>query len=216
MIAHWDIIQKSADWYRIRYGKIGGSTAKQLFVDSDTLLDEILACQLEPFEIPEDSYESSAMARGNELEPHERLKLSEYTGLEFLECGWLQSSTSQIMGVSPDGITQDLRVSCEIKCPSSKKHISYLRGKVLPLDHVHQCVQYFAVNPLLENHYFMSFRPECRFDMFVFEMNRYTVVNLGTKAKPVNKTIKDWVEIYLKRAAEIEANIPIEIKALEF
>ena len=69
MIRYDDIIQQSAEWLEIKYGKIGGSTSKGLRVKTDTLMLKLLACRCEDFELEEDGYQSSDMQRGNELEP---------------------------------------------------------------------------------------------------------------------------------------------------
>ena len=50
MIARTDIVQGTAEWHQVRYGKIGGSLCKGLFVKSDTLLIEILSKLTEDFE----------------------------------------------------------------------------------------------------------------------------------------------------------------------
>lgn len=216
MIAHWDIIQGTEDWHKIRYGKIGGSTSKGLLVDSDTLLDEILSSRLEAFELDDDSYVNSDMARGNELEPLARQRVSEYTGLDFLECGWLQCEDVSILGISPDGITKDLRFACEIKCPSAKKHTNTIRAGVTPLDHVNQVVHNFTVNPTLEVLYFVSFRPESKYPLFVTKTDRETKINLGTKAKPVIKTVNEWVAIIRGKAIELETKANNALLQLEF
>lgn len=216
MIAHWDIVQGSLDWHRIRYGKIGGTLCKGLFVDSDTLLDDIISSMLEPFECEEDSYVSSDMQRGNDLEPYARVKLGEYLGVEFKECGWFQCEQNQIIGISPDGITEDLSHACEIKCPSRKVHTATLRGKIIPLSHNFQVVHNFVVNPRLERLTFGSFRPECKHDLFVKTVTILDLINLGTKAKPIHKSIGEWAEIARKNADELLNNALIEIERLSF
>ncbi|MEG7750696.1 YqaJ viral recombinase family protein, partial [Listeria monocytogenes] len=70
----------------------------------------------EDFEFEADTFESDAMQRGNDLEPFAREYLNKYTGLEFKQTGWLQSEENELLGISPDGITDCNRFSCEIKC----------------------------------------------------------------------------------------------------
>lgn len=213
---HWSIQQGSLEWYKIRYGKVGGSTSKGLMIDSDTLLDELISARLEDFEVDEDPFMNSAMERGNDYEPMARKALAEYTGYDFLECGWLQSTEIPLIGISPDGITQDLKVACEIKCPGRKKHVAILRGKILPLEYSHQIVHNFTVNRNLEKMFFCSFRPECKHQMFVKEVGLHTEVNLGTKAKPKIKTVNTWSAELRGLARNLQDKIDSEIKALEF
>lgn len=215
MIAHWNIKQGTEEWHQIRWGKIGGTTSKGLFVKSDTLLDELLSEITEHFEL-EDSFESADMVRGFELEPLARQEVSLYIGCELLECGWLQCEEIPLLGISPDGITSDMTISAETKCPARKKHMSTIRTNEIPLDNLHQCVHYFTVNPHLEKHYFASFRPEAIKPLFVKELTRQSEVNLGTKAKPVVKTISEWVSLAKTNAINLETEIYNEIIKLQF
>lgn len=216
MKAYWDIVQGTEEWHRIRYGKIGGSTSKGLLTDTDTLLDEILATQLEPFELEDDLYASKEMQRGNELEPLARLNLSQYTNIPFIECGWLESEEIPLLGISPDGITKDFKVACEIKCPGAKKHTNTLRNGIIPLDHINQIVHNFTVNDQLEIIYFCSFRPESKYPLFVRNATRGTLVNLGTKSKPVVKPISEWVGIIQAKVIELQNKVDHVLELLTF
>jgi len=190
MKVYKEIEQGSLEWHKIRYGKVGGSTSKQLHVKSDTLLNELVSCRLEPFdEDYEEGFKSAAMERGNELEPEARAALEVATGLKFEQFGWLEMDKCEIMGISPDGLTADLKVGCELKCPSRAVHVRYVREGVLPSDYVDQIIQFFAVNQKLESVWFASFRPECDVPLFKIKLNRSSEVNVGTKARPVTKSI---------------------------
>ena len=216
MIARYDIEQHSEEWHKERYGKVGGTLSKGLFVKSDTLLEEVLSELCEEFDLQE-NYQSYDMIRGSELEPEGRKSLSEYLGIELKEVGWLQCEENEYLGISPDGITECETISAEIKCPNSKKHLSTIRLNEIPSDNIHQCLHYFTVNPKLEKHYFLSFRPENIYKpMFVKELTRDSLVNLGTKAKPILKTISEWVEIAKLEALELKKQIEIELNKLKF
>lgn len=216
MKAYFDIIQGTEEWHEIRYGKIGGTSSKQLMIDSNSLIEEILSTRLEPFEPLLDVFESYDMQRGTELEPMAREELSKYTGIDFLECGWLESETHHMLGISPDGISADFKASCEIKCPARKKHTANLRCNGIPAEYLPQCVHNFTVNPDLEVHYFLSFRPENKYRMFVKKMTRSSLVDLGTKSKPVVKTVSEWVDIAKSKHDLLDVIINEELKRLEF
>lgn len=216
MIAHWNIQQGSIEWFQIRYGKIGGSTSKGLQVESDTLLDELLSCRLEPFELDDDPYSNQAMDRGNDYEPLARQRLSEYTGIDFKECGWLQSESIPLIGISPDGLTESLKIACEIKCPGKKKHTNTLRNGILPLDHTHQALHNFTVNRNLEQLFFLSFRPEAKHPMFVNEITPDSLINLGTPSRTMIKPVKEWVILMRERAIKLQSRIDYELQQLEF
>lgn len=215
MIVRKDIIQNTPEWFQIKWGKIGGSTSKGLFVNSDTLLDEILSELTEDFQMEEDGYVSKEMQSGIDLEPFARKQLSKFTGIEFEEAGWLQCEEISILGISPDMISIDETVTGEVKCPSRKRHISTVRCREIPSDNIHQCLHYFTVNPKLERHYFCSFRPECLYPLFVKEITRKSLIDLGTKSKPNIKTVKEWVAIAKQNAYILEAQLQEALKQLE-
>ena len=216
MKKYTEIIQGTEEWQILRHGKIGGSTSKELFVSSNTLLYQILSETIEPY-VFEETYTTDAMDRGVELEPFARKNLSQYIGVELQQCGWLECEEIPILGISPDGISEDETISAEIKCPQAKKHTQTICEGEIPLDNIHQCLHYFTVNPKLKKHYFCSFRPENKLKpMFVKELTRETLINVGTKAKPVVKPVFEWVAIAKKNAIELQENIKKEIEKLKF
>lgn len=209
-----DIVQGTEDWFRLKYGKVGGSTSKGLFTPSDTLLMELLAANTEPFQMNEDDYISGDMQRGIELEPLHKSEIEKYAGVKFNVPGWLLSDQCTLIGISPDGISEDLTVSWEGKAPSAKKHISTVYCKEIPNDNIHQCLHYFTVNPKLERHYFSSFRPESMCPLWPKLITRDSLIDLGTKAKPVVKTVNEWVKIAMFNALELEANLSVALKQI--
>jgi len=216
MIARYDIIQHSEEWHRVRFGKIGGTLSKGLFIKSDTLLEDVLSELVEDFDLQE-SFQSYDMIRGNELEPEARKALNAYLGIELKEVGWLQCEEISLLGISPDGITECETISAEIKCPAAKKHLKTILSNEIPSDNIHQCLHYFTVNPKLEKHYFCSYRPENNFkSIFVKELNRDSLIDLGTKAKPVIKPISEWVSIAKKEAIILQEQINEKLEQLKF
>jgi len=186
------MIQGSEEWLRTRWGKVGGSRAKGLFIDSETLLTELVAEHIEEFEL-EDEYESADMIRGNELEPLARQFAEEYLGLKFNTPAWIQSTECEIIGISPDGLTEDGLDALEIKCPARKKHTATILSGEVPSDNIRQVIHYFTVCPELQRVHFVSFRPECTVKrLFVKTVNRSDSIALGTKAKPIVKTVGEW------------------------
>lgn len=216
MIPHFQITQGQDEWHKLRYGKIGGTRSKGLHVKSDTLFYEVLSELAEKYETDFDEYISPAMLRGMSLEPDARRELSKYTGIDFLECGWLQCEENELLGISPDGINKELTVCCEIKCPESVKHTRTIDTNKTPSDNLHQVLHYFTVNPLLEYCYFCSYRPESIKKIFVERFNRNSKVDLGTKAKPVVKTIQEWVNVSHVEAAILKIQLSQAILNLQF
>jgi hypothetical protein len=215
MIVRKDIIQGTPEWLELKWGKIGGSTSKGLFIASDTLLYEVLAELTEDFQIEADPYMSPMMLNGVNREPLARAEMSKFVGIEFQEVGWLQCEEIPLLGISPDGITEDETITCEVKCPGAKKHIQTVHTREIPSDNIHQCLHYFTINPKLVKHYFGSFRPESAYPLFVKELTLDSIIDLGTKAKPNCKTIREWVQIAKKNACELQVNLEIALKNME-
>jgi hypothetical protein len=236
MEIRYDIVQRTAEWHQIKWGKIGGTLSDGLFKNTDTLLIKLLAEHCEEFEMDEDGYYSADMMRGIELEPQAKAQLEIYTGLTFLDAGWIQSSENPLLGISPDGITKDETVMCEIKCPARVKHTRTILEDRIPDDHLEQLIHAFTVNPKLEKLYFCSFRPESIKPLFVKELNRMSLVDLGwTKTieieqrgvkgqliKPKIKkvadirSVREWVEIAKTEALRLELLIKEKIEELKF
>jgi hypothetical protein len=211
---YFDLEQGSYEWHEMRYAKIGGTSAKGLFVKSDNLKLQILSELTEDYQL-EDIYVSDAMLRGKELEPEARNELSEITGVQFLECGWIQSDY-KFIGISPDGISPDKKIQCELKCPEAKKHISTLLSKEIPLDNIHQCIHAFTVNKDLEEFYFMSYRPESIKSSFIKKLTRESEINIGTEARPKLVTISQAVSEAIQNYELVEKQITEDLLKLNF
>lgn len=215
MKIYHNIEQGSTEWYELRHGKIGGTRSKQLFVKSDTLLIELLSEITEPYDEDYESYKSDAMENGQFLEPQARIELQKYTGVEFLEVGWIQSD-NELLGVSPDGISKCATIGCEIKCPEAKRHIKTCLSGEIPLDNINQCIHNFAVNPKLEVFYFVSYRPESIKSLFVKKLTRESLVNIGTEAKQNIQPIGVVVDMIYKETEKLQLKIKESINKLKF
>jgi putative phage-type endonuclease len=195
MKAHFEIEQRTPEWHAIRWGKVGGTRAKGLLGKSGTLTRDILSEQLEEYDqTAEDSgFTNQAMQRGIDLEPHAREYLSATIGVELLDCGWIQGD-NPLIGISPDGISADYTVMCEMKCPQKEAYTELLMTDEIDTDYLCQIIHAFLVNEKLERHYFIAYRPESIKHAFIKEFTKDSMVDLGTKAKPVTKTVSQWVE----------------------
>jgi|TARA_R110000824_G_scaffold112560_3_gene261850 hypothetical protein len=214
MIVHEKLDQKSLEWFEVKWGKIGGTLSKGLHTKGDTLFIDLLSQHIEEFE-PSDSWENEHTKRGNDLEPFAIEYLEKYTGYKFKQFGWLQSEENELLGISPDGLIEDLTIACETKCFARKKHTEILLTREIPLDNIHQLVHYFTVNPKLEELYFCAFRPEA-VTSFVKRLTLNSEVNIGTKAKPRMFTIKEVVELSKSAADNLLDRINISKGKLNF
>lgn len=235
MINYKDIDQSTPEWLKLKWGKIGGTLSKGLFVDSDTLFIDLLSQYIESFDDDEEGYMNDAMIRGKELEPRALEYISQYTGIQFQNSGWLQSEESKLLGVSPDGISECEEYGAEAKCLSRKEHTAILVENKTPKEKIPQIVEYFAVNPKFKKVWFIAYRPES-IKPFIEEFTRESVVDMGWKKKievevigakgmPIKpkietvtdwRTIDEWTKIAIERANKLEVRIEEKIKQLKF
>jgi len=157
MIIH-DIEQGSYEWFELRNGMVTSSRLPRVFkADYLSVIDELISEQLSG--TWEDSgFVNDAMQRGIDLEP---IALQEYeaiTGVQIVRGGFIQSSEFPLLGYSPDGRVGNIG-GVEVKCPSSKKHIQYLRQQQVPNDYKWQVLISFLINPSIEWYDFMSYDP---------------------------------------------------------
>lgn len=128
------ILQGTADWFEQRRGKVtasriadlmaktksGYSTSRQNYLMQ--LLCERLTGKVE------ESYQSDAMKRGNELEGEARNWYQLETGEVVEQIGFIDHPRIAFAGASPDGLVgKDGLI--EIKCPNTATHIGTLRTK---------------------------------------------------------------------------------------
>ena len=104
----------------------------------------------------------------------------------------------------------------EIKCPEAKEHIRACLANEIPLKHIDQCIHNFLVNTELKEFYFMSYRPEAIKPMFVKKLTRESLVNVGTDAKTVFKTISEQVELLKIEVDKLQVKIKESINKLKF
>lgn len=136
-----DVQQGSQDWLKARAG-----------IPTASSFDLIITSKGEPSKqrqkylyklagekiagIPEESYKSVQMARGNELEEEARKFYQFVTGNLVSTVGLCLSDCGSY-GASPDGMIGD-KGSLEIKCPSMAVHVEYLLNGKVPTDHYQQ------------------------------------------------------------------------------
>jgi hypothetical protein len=84
---------------------------------------------------PAQHFETDAMVRGTELEPHARDWYSFATGRDVQRVGFIRSDCGR-WGCSPDGLMPDRGL--EIKCPLLATFLDIAESRALPDDHAMQ------------------------------------------------------------------------------
>ncbi|MCK5341852.1 MAG: YqaJ viral recombinase family protein [Candidatus Heimdallarchaeota archaeon] len=153
-----DIIQRSPEWYDIRRGKIGGTGMSKVMGSKwkDFIFD-LIAQNVSPW-FEEDPYLSEDMQRGIELEPEAREAYEKETGNKVTEYGYVQHESIELLGMSPDGFTQNNTIGIEIKCPRVKGHLMNIFNNSIPASDKWQIVSYFLMGAT-EVHY-VSYCPD--------------------------------------------------------
>ncbi len=155
------------------------------------------------------------MQRGIDLEPSAIQFVEQYTGYKCEEFGFIESEQCEILGISPDGLTSDMKVATEVKCLSAAKHTKAIIEQEVPLEYVYQCIHYFTVIEGLEKLYFCCYRPES-VKNFIIELTPESIVNIGTKARPKPISIQDATLVSLSEAIKLNDRIKETIEQINF
>ena len=158
--------QGSDEWFEIRCGRITGSRAKEVFKsDNSSFIDLLISEKLT--DTIESSFTSGAMQWGLDNEEPARNRYSDETGNQVHEVGICLNDKLDFLGLSPDGLVyKDENAkenepigAVEIKCPSSKVHVKYIRNGGIPKEYIYQIQMYFIVCETIEWLDFVSYDP---------------------------------------------------------
>lgn len=156
-----NVEQRSKEWFEARLGVITGSRAKNIFRSNNlSFLDELIAERMTG--IIEESFTSRAMEHGILFEPEALKTYNERTNSNAQEVGFCIHDNYDWLAVSPDALIFEDNIAVggvEIKCPSSKKHVEYIRQNKIPNEYKHQVLHYFIVIETLEFLDFVSYDP---------------------------------------------------------
>jgi len=153
--------QGSPAWHQLRYAMVSGTRLKSAVGSpavQKTLMNELIAAKMTEPQIIE--LNTPAVERGIALEPFAIKALSEQTGVDFENTGMLVSQKIKGFGFSPDGVVLKdgvLESGCEVKCPSSKKHVEYLLADDIPKEYYHQVMCPFLISDDVECWFFASY-----------------------------------------------------------
>lgn len=159
-----DLQQRSQEWFEARLGVITGSRAKNIFRSNNlSFIDELIAERMTQQQ--EESFTSKAMEHGILFEPEALKSYNEHTKNSAQEVGFCVHDKYDWLAISPDALIfrDNIAVGAvEIKCPSSKKHIEYIRQNKIPNEYKHQIFHYFIVIDTLQYLDFVSYDPRNR------------------------------------------------------
>ena len=153
--------QGSDEWLRSRCGFITASNFSKLVTtqgakskQADTYLNAVIAEREVP--IPIDTYKSSAMQEGNDLEDQARSTFELLHDVSIKQVGMIALDDHDV-GCSPDGLWADTGI--EIKCPERHTHTGYRLDGGLPSEYFQQ-VQGTMWVLGLDYYWFYSYNPD--------------------------------------------------------
>jgi exodeoxyribonuclease (lambda-induced) len=171
--------QRSEEWYLLRLGKITGTKMKSLMSKEwKSIIDEVVSEILT--QKTEEAYVNKNMQWGIDNEDFAVYEYEKKFFVETTSCGFCLSTKYKYLGLSPDGWV-GYNGAIEVKCPSSKTHVKYIREDKIPTEYVWQIVNYFIVNENLEWLDFVSFDP--RFEHSKLWVKRVNREDLEEKIK---------------------------------
>ncbi len=136
--------QRSPEWFQARLGRLTGSRAGDMLASiksgeaaarRDYRLQ--LVCERLTGAMQEDAFVSKDMLRGVEKEPEAFSAYEALTGQVVQRSGFL-THVEHMMGCSLDGHLDGFTGIIELKVPRSATHLRYLRGGVMPPEHLPQ------------------------------------------------------------------------------
>ena len=129
------MIQGSDEWFQFRLGKVSASRVADIMAKtksgpaaSRVNYQMELLCQRLTGE-REESFVSTAMQRGTDLEPIARSAYEVATGIMVQETGAHTHPTISNFIASPDGLCGDDGL-VEIKCMNTANHVDFIRRKI--------------------------------------------------------------------------------------
>lgn len=144
-----DLVQGTPEWLAARAGSIGASSIADALAKTKTgwgasranlrsrLATERLTGK------PAETFTSSAMQRGIDLEPQARDMYSLHTGFDVREVGIVLHPEIRFSHCSPDGLCNDNGM-VEIKCCGSARHFELLSDSKPEDKYIKQCLWQMA------------------------------------------------------------------------
>jgi len=157
--------QGTDEWLNSRLWKITWTKLKEVMKSNNLwLMDELIAEKLTAEW--KENITSKAMERWTDEEPRALKKYMQQTWTTVDEIWFCISDEFDYLGLSPDWLINYWTKKepfyykwIEIKCPSSAKHIEYIRINRIPNEYKYQVINYFIVNEDMWELDFASYDP---------------------------------------------------------
>ena len=201
--------QGSDEWHALRCGMPTASDFGQIVTpvkgepskSADKYIDQLIAGRIIGLPSNSGAYTSRAMDVGAATEPEARQWYIEHEtdifGADKVEQVGFITTDDKSSGCSPDGLRYPngtLEWGLEIKCPTLKTHIGWLRADLLPPDHKCQVHGGMVVTGL-DAWEFLSYVPNVPALLIRVERDEFTEKLADAVAEFVDKLADAWAEI---------------------
>ncbi len=160
-IYHFDIVQGTPEWDKIRAGKFSASKAAVIMggLDTQGLKDYLGELAWGRVFGPTDSgFKSEAMKRGNLVEPESREWYALTKDVLVEECGFVEHGSIPNLGWSPDGLFNKRRNGIEAKNPLHKAWMAVEETRKVPAEYRWQ-VKFACLVGALDGLDFVCYHP---------------------------------------------------------
>lgn len=200
-IYHYDIEQRSPEWYAIRLGRLTGSDFHTFLGNSETKKNKLLqkACEKITGKIEEEHYISPDMQRGIDLEDEAVFLYEMQTGKEVKKVGFIE--LDEFCGCSPDGLVDEDGI-VECKAPKDSVFVKQvIEDKIKP--------EYYTQ---IQYNLYISDRKWCdylaynkNFKLFIkrFERDDEYIEKIKHAKEESVETIKENIEKFNKRILNV-------------
>jgi len=202
MITHYDIEQRTPEWFAVRLGKVTSSCMADVLAKgrgnqpSKTrhnymvrLIAERLSGQ------PQPTYCNGAMEWGIQTEPAAREAYEADTMTVVQQVGFVE--LNEYVGCSPDGFVGDDGL-IEIKCGNTTTHLNWILENRMPPEYINQ----------VQSQLFITGRKYCHFISFDprLTVRPYWMIEVKRDENKITE-IKEGVEKFTAEMLELEKKI---------
>ncbi|MFK3647946.1 lambda-exonuclease family protein [Lysobacter enzymogenes] len=197
-LIHREIEQHSPEWYAIKAGKWSASSAAIIMGGLDTsglasLIQDIAWERV--FGPTAGGFKSSAMERGNELEPEARAWFCQERSVEIEQVGFVLHATLPNVGWSPDGLyAGNARRAIEAKCPLHKAWMSCKKQGKVPAEYRWQTRWAMWVGQL-DGLEFLAYHPQAGGLVIDCEVTDDERAQMEERVALLEPKVQQWIEV---------------------
>lgn len=190
------------EWLSARAGKVTGSKLKDVLTKRGNAV-KIGVYQLVADKLGIQDGAVDGRDRGHELEAEAMQALIDETAIYFkTDLVMFESDDNSNMAYSPDGYTEDFKITAEAKCLSSAHHIQVIVEDKILSEHFDQMIQSFIVNDKQQVHYYISYDPRVTArPTHIIRTNRKDVEGIIEKYRDMQKDVLARVDQIVEELA---------------